>query len=68
MVFDRQTVLYNLVDDVSGKHLVTSLITKHPDLANSFVKLFEFYWENAKPLDVFLKEEGLLNDATEDKQ
>ncbi len=52
-VFDRKKVLYKLVDPVAGKSSVTCLITEHPDLANTFVNLFESFWEKATPMDVF---------------
>jgi HTH-type transcriptional regulator, sugar sensing transcriptional regulator len=59
IVFDRKIVLYHLIDPIEGKFSMTNLIMKHPDIVNTFVRLFEFYWKIATPLEAFLASEDV---------
>ncbi len=44
-VFDRSSVLLMLLDKLPSTSTFTTMIIEHKDLANMFISIFDFFWE-----------------------
>lgn len=44
-VFDRSVVLLMLLDKLPSNSTFTTMIIEHKDLANMFISIFDFFWE-----------------------
>ena len=60
VVFDKTAVLLALVDRIQSKESFTTMIVHHPDIVESFIRMFEDHWQKAMTLEEFRIKERLL--------
>lgn len=58
-VFDNKVVLLALVDRIQSKDSFTTMVVHHPDIAKSFIRMFEDHWQKAMTLEEFKSKEKL---------
>ncbi len=64
-VFDRSSVLLMLLDKLPESSAFTTMIIEHKDLANMFISIFDFFWEQGVSPD-FLKEKEKEKDKNKE--
>ena len=60
-VYDKKIVLLALVDNMPSKQSFTTLIIQHPEIAKTFIKLFDNLWDEAMTLEEFTKRKEKKN-------
>ncbi|MCD6102045.1 MAG: TrmB family transcriptional regulator [Candidatus Cloacimonetes bacterium] len=58
-VFDNTVVLLALVDRIQFKESFTTMIVHHPDIVESFIRMFEDHWQKAMNYKEFMIKEKL---------
>ena len=58
-VFDNTVVLLALVDRIQSKESFTTMIVHHPDIVESFIRMFEDHWQKAMNYKEFMIKEKI---------
>lgn len=58
-VFDKQTVMFSMINKINPEESLTYLVIEHEDLAETLINTFFGYWNEALTVDEFLERENL---------
>ena len=58
-VFDNQTVMFSMINQINPEENLTYLVIEHPDLAETLITTFYEYWEKAISVDEFIEKENI---------
>ena len=58
LISDNSAVMISLRNNSNSKFKLTSMIVEHSDLTDALIELFDIYWEKAKTLDEFIKNQN----------
>ena len=57
VVFDNAVIMLALVDRIQPEKSFTTMIVQHPDIAESFTRMFEDHWQRAMEYNEFILKE-----------
>lgn len=58
-VFDEQTVMFSMINQINPEENLTYLVIEHPDLALTLIDTFYLYWEKSLTVAEFLSREKI---------
>jgi len=55
MIIDEKITMLALIDPISTKSSITTMIVTHPNFAMAQKQVFQSYWDQAIALETFIK-------------
>jgi HTH-type transcriptional regulator, sugar sensing transcriptional regulator len=58
-IYDKQTVMFSMINKINPKENLTYLVISHEDLAETLISTFQYYWEQAMSVEEYCQEAHL---------